>query len=493
MISEEIKKLLKKRWYFQGFNGTPGVLSYPTEPHLKEIHEILGFGYNNIIQLFEGDKCYFLYSWEDLEHNLQLILQKVKKDPNYLQWVLKKDKELQKNFEKVLKRLYKIDINLLTFEEALKEEKIFARAYSLSIGVSLMIESFTYPTEDLIRNTIKDELEAQNKKEKVKEGIKLLSAAVQPSFVGHHQIELLKIAEKKKVGKDITKDIEKLQKKKFWMNDGYAGSEILPTSYFKKEVDNILKKIPNPKEERQKRNEHFKTIVKRKQEFIRKNNLSKELKMLIEINNVMSILHDTRKESITEANHFIDLFLERVGKELNIPLELMRYAAAYEIYNEKKREKITKELLQERKGQCVFTYQRNKECQSWTGKEAKEIIAEINKEHDQKEHDILHGHCASEGVVIGIIRVCRGLDTIKHFKENEILVACMTQPEFVPAMKKAAAIVTDEGGLTCHAAIISRELHKPCIISTKKATRVLKNGMKVEVNATEGYVRIIKN
>ena len=68
----------------------------------------------------------------------------------------------------------------------------------------------------------------------------------------------------------------------------------------------------------------------------------------------------------------------------------------------------------------------------------------------------------------------------------------MTQPEFVPAMKKAIAIITDEGGLTCHAAIISRELKKPCIISTKKATRVLKDGMKVEVNATEGYVKILR-
>jgi len=72
------------------------------------------------------------------------------------------------------------------------------------------------------------------------------------------------------------------------------------------------------------------------------------------------------------------------------------------------------------------------------------------------------------------------------------MVACMTKPEFVPAMKKAIAIITDEGGLTCHAAIISRELGIPCVIGTKVATKILKDGMEVEVDADKGIVKIIK-
>jgi pyruvate,water dikinase len=68
----------------------------------------------------------------------------------------------------------------------------------------------------------------------------------------------------------------------------------------------------------------------------------------------------------------------------------------------------------------------------------------------------------------------------------------MTRPEFVPLMKKAIAIVTDEGGITCHAAIVSRELKKPCIIGTKVATQVLKDGDMVEVDANSGIVRILK-
>ena len=69
----------------------------------------------------------------------------------------------------------------------------------------------------------------------------------------------------------------------------------------------------------------------------------------------------------------------------------------------------------------------------------------------------------------------------------------MTRPEFMPALKKAAAIITDEGGITCHAAIVARELKKPCIIGTKIATKVLKDGMMVEVDADKGVVKILNN
>ena len=69
----------------------------------------------------------------------------------------------------------------------------------------------------------------------------------------------------------------------------------------------------------------------------------------------------------------------------------------------------------------------------------------------------------------------------------------MTQPEFLPAMKKASAIITDEGGLTCHAAIISRELGIPCIIVTKIATKVFKDGDIVEVDATRGIVTMLEH
>ena len=77
------------------------------------------------------------------------------------------------------------------------------------------------------------------------------------------------------------------------------------------------------------------------------------------------------------------------------------------------------------------------------------------------------------------------------FKDGDILVAPETAPDYVPAMKKAAAVVTEVGGITSHAAIVSRELGIPCIIGTKIATKVLKDGMEVEVNTETGIIKVL--
>ncbi|KKS41629.1 MAG: Phosphoenolpyruvate synthase, partial [Candidatus Kuenenbacteria bacterium GW2011_GWA2_42_15] len=80
----------------------------------------------------------------------------------------------------------------------------------------------------------------------------------------------------------------------------------------------------------------------------------------------------------------------------------------------------------------------------------------------------------------------------EKFQPNTILVTSMTRPEFMPLMRRAKAVITDEGGVTCHAAIISRELGIPCIIGTKNATQMLKNGDKIELDLQSGIIKIIR-
>lgn len=103
------------------------------------------------------------------------------------------------------------------------------------------------------------------------------------------------------------------------------------------------------------------------------------------------------------------------------------------------------------------------------------------------------GQTAYEGESIrGLVRVVRNLRHVLEVQEGEIIVSPMTIPEFLPAMKRASAFITDEGGMLCHAAIVARELKKPCIIGTKIATKVLKDGDLVEVDVENGVVKIIK-
>jgi phosphohistidine swiveling domain-containing protein len=133
---------------------------------------------------------------------------------------------------------------------------------------------------------------------------------------------------------------------------------------------------------------------------------------------------------------------------------------------------------------------RNGELKFYGGQEAKDFygkeVLPFLPSRDTKE---IKGTSAMPGLVRGKVRLVRLESQAELVQDGEILVSSMTDPDMVPAMKKAAAIVTDEGGMLCHAAIISRELKKPCVIGTQIATQVLKDGDEVEVDATTGIVR----
>ena len=106
-----------------------------------------------------------------------------------------------------------------------------------------------------------------------------------------------------------------------------------------------------------------------------------------------------------------------------------------------------------------------------------------------KDGNEIIGNSACPGKVEGVVKIVFDPDKPGKFNNGDILVCGMTRPEYVVLMKKAGAIVTDAGGVLSHAAIISRELNKPCVIGTQIATRVLRDGDIVEVDATLGIIK----
>lgn len=108
--------------------------------------------------------------------------------------------------------------------------------------------------------------------------------------------------------------------------------------------------------------------------------------------------------------------------------------------------------------------------------------------HEIKEIPILVGSAASPGIASGPVKIVSDPSLIDKVKAGDILVAKMTTPDFVPAMKRAAAIVTDRGGRTAHAAIVSRELGIPCVVGTEKAMATLKDGQVITVDGSSGKV-----
>ncbi len=121
-------------------------------------------------------------------------------------------------------------------------------------------------------------------------------------------------------------------------------------------------------------------------------------------------------------------------------------------------------------------------------------ITTIKKGKEEKTEDLsalpllLKGAPASPGIASGLVKIIKSVADLSKMETGDIMVASQTNPDFVPGMKKAIAIVTDKGGRTSHAAIVSRELGIPAVVGTEKATQILKNGMAISVDGAKGEV-----
>ncbi|MBU2229606.1 hypothetical protein KJ810_04320 [Patescibacteria group bacterium] len=180
--------------------------------------------------------------------------------------------------------------------------------------------------------------------------------------------------------------------------------------------------------------------------------------------------------------------LEEIAKRLDISLMQARFMLKSEIRDGLVGGKQpNKKILQQRTKFCVYYVEKGKE-KIFIGNEAKRLAQRTRTTIDKKTKEI-HGQCGCVGRGRGVARIIIRASEMGKMKKGDVLVSIATDPDIVPAMKKASAIVTEQGGVTSHAAIVSRELNVPCVIGTKIATKVFKDGDLIEVDATKGVVK----
>ena len=184
-------------------------------------------------------------------------------------------------------------------------------------------------------------------------------------------------------------------------------------------------------------------------------------------------------------------FLQKIAESLSVSYEDLLFLRINEIKEAYENKKVDKNIIQERK-RAFSIYRNNNETYLVTGDELKSLenYFELNEKIENVQE--IKGNIGNKGKVTGrVVIVFTPKDQAK-LEKGMILVAPETTPDFIPVMGKASAFITDLGGITSHAAIVAREMNKPCIIGTKIATKVLKDGDLVEVDAEKGIVRIIK-
>ncbi|MBT4824778.1 hypothetical protein HN695_04085 [Candidatus Woesearchaeota archaeon] len=261
--------------------------------------------------------------------------------------------------------------------------------------------------------------------------------------------------------------------------------------------EKLLKENIDEIEEEIKKLKEFKQEIKEKQEKIYaelKN--EKDLKHYSETLQELAIKRFELKHCWSGAETLCLDFLKDIAKKVGIDFET--FMASYNFtdvitfFEEGKR--LSETEIEERKDYSILHYKEGKLIYLY-GQEAREYFKNLYSLEEAKKE--LKGTIANKGIAKGRVRIvivddlAKFVEDSKEFQQGEILVTTMTSPIMVSLAKKAVAIVTNEGGICSHAAVIARELGIPCVVGTSNATMMLKTGDFVEVDADKGLIRKI--
>ncbi|MFH1750045.1 MAG: PEP-utilizing enzyme [Candidatus Micrarchaeota archaeon] len=319
----------------------------------------------------------------------------------------------------------------------------------------------------------------------------LLSAWPEKTFVLREREELLKIAEMagKKKGADLSKMPLAMKKalsmhsrKYGWLAYSYQGP-LLEEEYFEMELAELVASGMTYEGMRQ---DELRRSTKRS-ELMRRLNFSENEREAINTLAELFFLKALRRDVDFKSNYALSFVFRELSKRTGVSVNQARFMLAQEIIGAFRTRIVDAGELQRRTRGFAYCFREGK-LSVLSGNDA----LELKKLLPTKRILVLNefaGEVASMGIAKGRVKIVRGKSDYAKFMKGDVLVAVSTNQNMVPLMKKAAAIVTETGGITSHAAIVSRELGVPCIIGTRIATSALKDGDLIEVDARKGKVR----
>ena len=454
--------------------------------------EMIGAGFTRILVASESDKSWWCNYKEDI-YNIGDFLLTNLRNKKFANTYYKKYEKLVNDMRIECQKIRVLDFIKLSDKELLKQYISFNEKLMHFHALVFDIDAIDVVLEEKMKAKFQKLLSKKGKEKKFNSKYSILTNPPELSYLNIEQLEIYKLAKEvkaKNITPNIKKKINNLVKNYWWTSLGWT---IRTENNFKKyvmDIKNIIKKNRDIDEEIRKLTNFAENTKKEKQKLEKEFNFDEELKYYLKVFEKYVIYHDYRKEIQMKGTSVMNKFLFELSRRQGIKYEDLVWAWQSEIKNYMKTGTIDLENIRKRKEAYLIVVTKNG-IEQLTGEEAikrrkKELMAAVENIQDFK------GITASLGRVTGKAKICySATDAIQKVNKGEILIASMTLPDYVTAMKKAAAIVTDEGGVTCHAAIVSRELKIPCIVGTRIATRVLHDGDTIEVNANHGTVRII--
>ena len=483
------------------FTYTRGsVAVYRLCPPAKCIHqratEVNGIKCNISIQGNEEDKIHWSWSEEEIKNLGEKIWEETKTESGKQQH-FQKIREVSHKTIQATKEIRKLDLTLFSDQELVERHQQFFLDFRDGHALTgLDVDAIDIVPVELLKELLAQQLSNLNKKDFLEVEAKLLTP-IFTSYVSAEEKAMLKLLIQVKDNKIPLLEIKNLPEfkqiiNKFWWTClGWENVKLKTEQDYLKDLQHYQETVPDP----QKRIAEIETANQKKQvereQLIRKYSLSEEIQSRLKFFDQYAVIHDLRKEMQMRILYSDDLFLQEFVKRIQIPTKKLEWYWHEEIHDFLLgKNSFSEENYLQRK-QAYFRSNETGKTIFLIGEEAKRKIAQYYDQDLGKIKEI-KGVCSSPGFARGKVKVCSGYEeALAKIEPGDILVTGMTLPDYVPAMRKAAAIVTDEGGITCHAAIVSRELGKPCLTSTKIASEALKDDDLVEVDANQGVVKKI--
>lgn len=479
----------KQAWYKQAGAVKPLYLGYPA-------HACLGFtvhgrrislNYTPFGWYLWNDFFDVYFSRETLHNVASFYYEKEQRSPGFIErlrsaWLRGSVATLRRT----INTLANADFSLLTQKELFQQFFDFSSHYEAVWQEAIFHDAFDVAGERLLSDAIKKEGKSIDD-----EDIVICTTPEQWSSLQKERADLLRIArlmKKKKHSPYVTAALDQHVAMYHWIRNDYAVIQHLDRKFFLKEVRHLLRN-PSQMQKEQCMLATVLALQKKRARVAQRLRLSRQLRSAFTLLRIVAEWRDTRKAINQTASAVLERFAEEFSRRFAIRKQHIEYCWWWELPGIlREKDRVRKEYTRRKDGVFIIGHQRKHRF--IYGARGKRLHSFFEK-YITKTGD-LRGRSAFPGVVRGKARVVLSQKDFSKMKKGDILVAPNTRPEYVPIMKIAGAIVSEEGGLTCHTAIVSRELHIPTIVGVQGVIAALKNGDWIEVDAKTGIVKKIK-
>jgi len=469
MTKEEVlTEVQKEHWNVQGFNGLPIHLLSAAHDAERMVGKILPKSYRHFFYTCFHGRANMYYDESDWQGIADAFYETIKNKQTLADLIETYNADYRKSVARAA-----VIPDGSSAEELIVLAQAFSNRLMSACGSAHAIEGITFGSEHILHAVLSQKGAPDSLT------LSKLSSPIYPSFLSEARFLLWKI--KKAEGEEKNELAKTFLKEYAWIENSYLGSAKLTIGHVFRRAEELTSE-PDLSE--------FDEIMKEKEAIMEQLSFNDRERFVVYSIDQCFKWQDDRKKNILESIEAFDPILDRLAVVLGLSPVAVKYATPEELTVEKLTSPKFKSTLQERVNGVAF-YTTSEGISLFGGDDFTFLVDKLHIPFDGGAAEI-KGMVASRGLVTGVVRICESVSDIAKVQQGEILVASMTRPEYLSAMQRASGFITNEGGLTCHAAIISRELKKPCIIGTKIATKTLKDGDLVEMDANTGIVRILQ-